>query len=310
MKIYISPMAGFTDYAYRKVLEEFNPDLLFTEMVNAHLIKQKDKHTIDLLKCDNLENTGTQIFGWDKEEIIYSFLKLEKLGFKNINLNMGCPQPKIIKNGSGAALLPNVEFVDSILYELKEKLNIDTKISIKIRIGYKKFNNPEVYINIADRYNLDFICVHGRIQEQIYSGHSDWKKISVLSKIPRNIDFIGNGDLFTPEDIKNMSESSVLDGIMLARGIIGNPWLITQTRELLNDGEIKTFPDFYNIKNILIKHFNLLIENKGEIKASMEINKFIRPYFQNLKSYNLSDKLKEIIIEKNTDKKMKEISSL
>ncbi len=310
MKIYIAPMAGFTDYSYRKILEPFNPDLLFTEMVNTHLLKTGDRNTMGMLKCDNKKITGTQVYGWNREEIIFSFLKLESLGFKNINLNMGCPQPKIIKSGAGAALLPNIDFIDRLLYELKGLLSPDTKISIKIRLGYKDFNSPEIYVKMADKYNLDFICVHGRVQEQVYSGYSDWKKTASLSRIPRNIDFIGNGDLFHAEEIKDRISGSMLDGIMLARGIIGNPWLISQIRELFNDGEIKTVPDFYTIKDTLIRHFNLLIENKGIITASMEINKFIKPYFRNLKSHSLTAKLTEIIIEKDAEKKMKEITGL
>ena len=105
MKIYIAPMAGITDYSFRKILEKFSPDFLFTEMVNCHLLATHDKTTeTELLKYDSLKNTGTQVFGSDEEEIIYSFQKLEKMGFKKINLNMGCPQPKIIKNGAGSAL--------------------------------------------------------------------------------------------------------------------------------------------------------------------------------------------------------------
>ena len=310
MKIYIAPMSGFTDYSYRKILEKFSPSLLFAEMVNSHLIKIGDTKTINLLKCDNFDNIGIQVFGNNSEDIIYSFLKLEDMGFKNINLNMGCPQPKIIKSGSGAALLPDIDFIKNLICELKEKVNFNTKISIKIRLGYKKFNSPEIYVKMADDFNLDFICVHGRTQEQFYNGFSDWDKISNLSKINRNINFIGNGDLFSAEDIKNKIKFSNLDGIMLARGIIGNPWLITQTKEILNYGVVKTNPNFYDIKSTLIEHFNLLIENKGKITASLEINKFIKPYFKNLKYHNLNDKLNEIIVEKDANKKMKELSHI
>ena len=202
MKIYIAPMAGITDYSFRKILEKFNPDFLFTEMVNARLLFERDKTTeTELLKCDSIQNTGTQVFGSDEKEIIYSFQKLEKMGFKKINLNMGCPQPKIIKNGAGSALLPNTEFVDRILHKLKEILADNTEISIKIRVGYKNFSDPELYLNLANKYNIDFICVHGRTQEQIYGGTANWDIVRHLSLLPRNIEFIGNGDLFEPYDI-------------------------------------------------------------------------------------------------------------
>ena len=135
MKIYIAPMAGITDYSFRKILEKFSPDFLFTEMVNCHLLATHDKTTeTELLKCDSSVNTGTQVFGSDEEEIIYSFQKLEKMGFKKINLNMGCPQPKIIKNGSGSALLPNTEFIEKILYRLKNTLSDHLPILLDFEI--------------------------------------------------------------------------------------------------------------------------------------------------------------------------------
>ena len=302
MKIYVAPMAGITDYSFRKILEKFSPDLLFTEMVNAHLLATNDKTTEkELLKCDNFQNTGTQVFGSDEEEIVFSFQKLE---------NMGCPQPKIIKNGSGSALLPNTEFVDRTLYRLKNILSDSTKISIKIRIGYKDFSNPEFYLNLANKYNLDFICVHGRTQEQIYGGSANWDIVSQLSSLPRNTDFIGNGDLFEPHDIIQKIKNSNLDGIMLARGVVGNPWLVSQIRELIHQEKISSVPDFFEVKFTLLEHLELLSENKGPITASMEINKFIKPYFKPFHSEKLTEKLNKIIVEKNLESKIKLISSL
>ena len=311
MKIYIAPMAGITDYSFRKILEKFSPDFLFTEMVNSHLLATHDKTTeTELLKYDSLKNTGTQVFGSDEEEIIYSFQKLEEMGFKKINLNMGCPQPKIIKNGAGSALLLNRAFIDNLICKLKKHLSSDTEISIKIRTGYKNFSEPEFYLNLANKYNLDFICVHGRTQEQIYGGTADWDIIRKLGSLPRNVDFIGNGDLFEPHDIIQKINNSNLDGIMLARGIIGNPWLISQIKELMEFGKIFTIPKFSEVKSTLLEHLELLSENKGAITASMEINKFIKPYFKSFQSEELHEKLNKIIIEKNLKHKIDLISLL
>ena len=311
MKIYIAPMAGITDYSFRKILEKFSPDFLFTEMVNSHLIATHYKTTEkEILKYDSLKNTGTQVFGSDEEEIVYSFQKLEEMGFKKINLNMGCPQPKIIKNGAGSALLLNRAFIDNLICKLKKHLSSDTEISIKIRTGYKNFSEPEFYLNLANKYNLDFICVHGRTQEQIYSGTADWDIIRKLGTFPRNVDFIGNGNLFEPHDIIQKINNSNLDGIMLARGIIGNPWLISQIKELMKFGKIFTIPDFSEIKSTLLEHLELLSENKGAITASMEINKFIKPYFKSFQSEELHEKLNKIIIEKNLKHKIDLISLL
>jgi nitrogen regulation protein nifr3 len=311
MKIYIAPMAGITDYSFRKILEKFSPDFLFTEMVNSHLLATHDKTTeTELLKYDSLKNTGTQVFGSDEEEIVYSFQKLEEMGFKKINLNMGCPQPKIIKNGSGSALLLNKVFIENLICKLKKHLSSDTEISIKIRTGYKNFSEPEFYLNLANKYQLDFICVHGRTQEQIYGGTADWDIIRKLGTLPRNVDFIGNGDLFEPHDIVQKINNSNLDGIMLARGIIGNPWLISQIKELMKFGKIFTIPKFSEVKSTLLEHLELLSENKGAIIASMEINKFIKPYFKSFQSEELHEKLNKIIIEKNLKHKIDLISLL
>ena len=325
MKIYTAPMAGTTDYSFRKILQKFKPDFLFTEMVNANLLNREDDTTInELLKCDDKQQTGTQIFGGDKDELISGILKLKNLGFRKININMGCPQPKIIKNGAGSALLENYDLVNQILLETQ---NIDAEISIKIRVGYKDFDNPEIFLNLANKHNLDFICVHGRTQKQMYSGTANWEIVEKLSKMPRNINFFGNGDLFEPTEIKRKTSSCSLDGIILSRGIIGNPWLILQTREFLQIGKINTIQTFDETKSLVLEHLQNIVENKGEKKAVLEINKFLRPYFQkfwyknldrnseiavieNFFDENLKSKIDKIILEKEILKKIKMIEIL
>ena len=325
MKIYTAPMAGITDYSFRKILEKFEPDFLFTEMVNANLLNREDDTTInELLKCDDKEKTGTQIFGGDKNELVSGILKLKNFGFRKININMGCPQPKIVKNGAGSALLENYELVEQVLLETQ---NIDAEISIKIRVGYKDFDNPEIFLNLANKYNLDFICVHGRTQKQMYSGTANWEIVEKLSKMPRNINFFGNGDLFEPSEIKRKIASCNLDGIILSRGIIGNPWLISQTREFLKTGKINTIQTFDETKSLVLEHLQNIVENKGEKKAVLEINKFLRPYFQkfwyknldrnseiavieNFFDENLKSKIDKIILEKQILKKINMIEIL
>ena len=303
MKIYTAPMAGITDYSFRKILKKFEPDFLFTEMVNANLLNREDDVTInELLKCDNKEKIGTQIFGGDKDELISGILKLKNFGFTKININMGCPQPKIIKNGAGSALLENSELVELILLEMQ---NIDVEISIKIRVGYKDFENPEIFLDLANKYNLDFICVHGRTQRQMYSGTANWEIVKKLSKIPRKVEFFGNGDLFEPAEIKKKIQNSNLDGIMLSRGIIGNPWLIAQTREVLQTKKIKTIQTFDETKSIVLEHLQNIVENKGEIKAALEINKFLRPYFKKFWEKNLEKNSEIVTIENYYDENLK-----
>ena len=325
MKIYTAPMAGITDYSFRKILKKFEPDFMFTEMVNANLLNREDGTTVnELLKCDEKEKTGTQIFGGDRNELVSGIFKLKDFGFRKININMGCPQPKIIKNRAGSALLENPDLVDQVLLETQ---NIGAEISIKIRVGYKDFDNPEIFLNLANKHNLDFICVHGRTQKQMYSGTANWEIVEKLSKMPRNIDFFGNGDLFEPSEIQQKIASCNLDGIILSRGIIGNPWLIPQTREFLNIGKINTIQTFDETKSLVLEHLQNIVKNKGEMKAVLEINKFLHPYFQkfwdknlnrnteitlieNFYDENLKSKIDKIILEKEIMKKIKMIEML
>ena len=303
MKIYTAPMAGTTDYSFRKILEKFDPDFLFTEMVNANLLNREDEITVnELLKCDDKEKTGTQIFGGDRNELVSGIFKLKDFGFRKININMGCPQPKITKNGAGSALLENFELVEEVLLETKD---IEADISLKIRVGYREFQNPEIFLKLANKYNLDFICVHGRTQEQMYSGTANWEIVERLSKMPRNIEFFGNGDLFDPFKIEQKISFCNLDGIILSRGIIGNPWLILQTREFLKFGKINTIQTFDETKSIVLEHLENIEENKGKIKAVLEINKFLRPYFKKFWEKNLNKNSEIVTVEDFYDENLK-----
>ena len=303
MKIYTAPMAGITDYSFRKILKKFEPDFLFTEMVNANLLNREDGTTVnELLKCDEKEKTGTQIFGGDRNELVSGIFKLKDFGFRKININMGCPQPKITKNGAGSALLENFELVEEVLLETKD---IEADISIKIRVGYREFQNPEIFLKLANKYNLDFICVHGRTQEQMYSGTANWEIVERLSKMPRNIEFFGNGDLFDPFKIEQKISFCNLDGIILSRGIIGNPWLILQTREFLKFGKMNTIQTFDETKSIVLEHLENIEENKGKIKAVLEINKFLRPYFKKFWEKNLNKNSEIVTVEDFYDENLK-----
>lgn len=303
MKIYTAPMAGITDYSFRKILKKFEPDFMFTEMVNANLLNREDGTTInELLKCDEKEKTGTQIFGGDRNELVSGIFKLKDFGFRKININMGCPQPKITKNGAGSALLENFELVEEVLLETKD---IEADISLKIRVGYREFQNPEIFLKLANKYNLDFICVHGRTQEQMYSGTANWEIVERLSKMPRNIEFFGNGDLFDPFKIEQKISFCNLDGIILSRGIIGNPWLILQTREFLKSGKINTIQTFDETKSIVLEHLENIEENKGKIKAVLEINKFLRPYFKKFWEKNLNKNSEIVTVEDFYDENLK-----
>ena len=280
-KIYIAPIAGVTDYTFRGILEEFKPDLIFTEMVSVNALSVLNDKTISkILRLR--EGNAVQIFGEDIEKIKSSAKYIENLGVKHINLNCGCPMKKIVNCGYGAALVKEQEKIKNILSELRLCLKDDTKISIKIRIGYKE---PENYIKIgkiAEEIGCDHITVHGRTREQLYSGKADWQYIKEV-KDNISIPVIGNGDIFTGEDALEKISYSNVDGVMLARGIFGNPWLIEDIREILEYGEIKTPTTKEDKIKMAIEHLKRIRLDNDE-KFVFDVRKHISWYLKGLEN--------------------------
>lgn len=264
MKIYTAPIAGYTDYAYRQILKTFNPDLMYCEMINSNLWNVKNSNTEKLLRMSLDENTGVQVFGGDIELVYNTFVELHNRGYKHLLLNMGCPQPKILKNGAGANMLDRYAEVKYLLTSLR---NDNIPISIKIRDS--KYTNK--YFELANELKLEYFCIHPRTKEEGFSGIAKWSIIEELSKIDREILLIGNGDIHSLNDYNKIKHLNI-DGIMLARGLFKNPYLIKEIRE----GKLVSNK---NNKDLCLKHFDLLFEDKGEHKAVIEINKFLKAYF-------------------------------
>ena len=221
-------------------------------------------------------------FAKDIKKIKESAKYIENLGVKHINLNCGCPMKKIVNCGYGAALLREPEKIKRILSEIKSVLNDDTKLSVKIRIGYKE---PENYVQIgkiAEEVGCDHITVHGRTREQLYSGKADW---SYIKEVKDNISIpvIGNGDIFTGKDALEKISYSNVDGVMLARGIFGNPWLIRDIREILKYGEIKTPTTKEDKINMAIEHLKRTrVDNDN--KFIFDIRKHISWYLKGIEN--------------------------
>lgn len=280
-KVYVAPIAGVTDYSYRRILNEFDPDLLFTEMVSANAVMMANEKTVNqLLKLN--PGDGVQIFGRDIEYMKDSAKFAEKAGAKQIDVNLGCPMPKIVKNGYGSALLSNPEHVRKMMQEIKGVLSDDTTLSMKIRIGYKEHKNPLEMAKIAEELGLSHITIHGRTREQMYSGKANWEVIKEV-KESVSIPVIGNGDIFTAADALDKVKLSGVDGVMLARGMFGNPWLVKQTRELLETGEIRTEVTANDKIDMAIKHIKYVMEDVKEREFYFEIRKHLCWYIKGLK---------------------------
>lgn len=253
MKIYIAPLAGVTDYTFRGILGEYKPDLMFTEMVSINALEMANEKTLNqILRIRDGE--AVQVFGKDIEKMVYSAKYItEKLGVKHIDVNAGCPVNKIIKNGYGAALLEDPDHIKRILCEIRENIADDVDLSLKTRVGYKGLKQHKLVGKIAEESGCKHITIHGRTREQMYSGKADWDLIKEV-KEGTNIEVIGNGDIFTAEDAWEKVKHSGVDGIMLARGICGNPWLIQQIKEKFEFGEVKTEVTLEDRLNMAIKH--------------------------------------------------------
>lgn len=280
-KIYIAPIAGVTDYSYRRIMKDFNPDLMYTEMVSANAVTQANKKTVDIM-LRLLENDAVQIFGKDIELMLKTALYVESLGVKNIDVNMGCPMPKITKNGYGSALLAEPEHAKKLMTTLRENLKEETNLSMKIRVGYKEHKNPLLMAKIAEDLKLSHITIHGRTREQMYGGTANWEIIKEI-KEQVEIPVIGNGDIFTAEDAIEKIKYSNVDGIMLARGIFGNPWLISQIRDLLAGREVKAVEAIDRI-NMAMKHIAYAKEDRVDKQFNFEVRKHLCWYIKGLKN--------------------------
>ena len=294
MQIMTAPMAGITDYSFRKILYEFSPDIVFTEMVDVNALKYSNRRTQDEI-LRKAGNEAVQIFGNKNEDFLEAVKILIERGFDHVDINLGCPVKKIVRAGKGSALLLEFDFVKELLLKLKKEFGNDIKLSMKIRTGYKNFSDPEYYVRLAEEYELFQICIHGRTQEQLYSGQADWNIIKKMKHKYKNVRIIGNGDLTDLKAIKEKTDSAKPDGIMLARGLLGNPWLLKEAKNYFNTGEFRESEvSRKDIKNTLIKHINYCIEDKGEIRANLDMRKHI---FWYLKEFENIEKIKKDIIK-------------
>ena len=276
-KLCLGPMAGVTDLPFRLLCKEKGVDLVCTEMVSAKGIKYNNKNTKELLELDNRERpVAIQIFGSDPDIMADMSKKIEDMDFDILDINMGCPVPKVVNNGEGSALMNNPALVGQIVSKVSKA--IKKPVTVKIRKGFTKDSINAVEIaKIAEESGAAAVAAHGRTREQYYSGKADWDIIARVKEAV-SIPVIGNGDIFTPEDAYRMIKETACDAIMIARGARGNPWIFEQIKEYLETGVIKAKPDFDQLVDMIIRHARMSIELKGEYIGMREMRKHVAWY--------------------------------
>ena len=273
----LGPMAGVTDLPFRLLCKEMGCNMLYTEMVSAKAILYKNKNTKELLNIDKNEHpVGVQLFGSDPDIMAQIAAQVEEGECDFIDINMGCPVPKIVNNGEGSALLKQPKLVEEILTKMVKAVN--KPVTVKIRKG---FENGTVYAveiaKIAESCGVSAIAVHGRTREQYYSGKADWDVIKDVKKAVK-IPVIGNGDIFSAGDAKAMKEYTGCDGLMVARGARGNPWIFREIKEYLENGNVIDKPTINDIREMIIRHAKMLVDYKGEYTGIREMRKHIAWY--------------------------------
>lgn len=273
----LAPMAGVTDLPFRFLCREQGCGLSVTEMVSAKAILYKNKNTNELLSVSDQEGpVSVQLFGSDPDIMANMAAAIESRPFALIDVNMGCPVPKIVNNGEGSALMKDIKLAEKILTAMVKA--VKKPVTVKFRKGFTEEDcNAVEFARMAESSGVAAIAVHGRTREQYYSGTADWDIIRQVKEAV-SIPVIGNGDLFEPEDAKALIDQTGCDGVMIARGAKGNPWIFSRTLHYLETGELLQPPTPAEISEMILRHGTMQAEHKGETVAMREMRKHMAWY--------------------------------
>lgn len=273
----LAPMAGVTDLPFRLLCKEQGAGLICMEMVSAKAISFHNKNTEALLEIDERERpVSLQLFGSDPDIISEMARYIEERPFAILDLNMGCPVPKVVNNGEGSALLKKPALIRQIV--TKTAKAISKPVTAKIRIGFEGAEvDPVEIAKIIEDSGAAAIAVHGRTREQYYSGKADWETIARV-KAAVSIPVIGNGDVDSPEQAVRLMEQTHCDGVMIGRAARGNPWIFREILSYLEKGRAMPRPTLEEIKDMMLRHAKLQLEYKGEYTGIREMRKHVAWY--------------------------------
>ncbi len=270
-------MAGYTNLPFRRIAYDYGACFAYTEMIAAQSVFKARQKVSEMLPSPKEPFTGIQIYGFSPEYILKAAERLQTFG-KFIDVNAGCPVKKVVKKGMGGALLKDLDRLFEIVRILKENLSVP--VTVKTRIGWEKNEVERIYGGLVNS-GVDMVVFHTRTVKQMFKGKADWK---VLSKIKdKAVPILVSGDIFSPEDALNALELSGTDGALVARGAVGNPWIFSQIRSLIDYGYYEE-PSINERMEIMMKHLRENIEFMGERRGVIEFRKFVAGYTKNLKN--------------------------
>lgn len=276
-KLILAPMAGVTDLPFRLLCKEAGCDILYTEMVSAKAMYYKNKNTIPLLALDDREHPiGLQLFGSEPELMADMARQIETLGFDFIDINMGCPVPKVFNNGEGSALMKDPKLAGQIVAAIHRAVKIPVTVKIRKGIDEDHVNAVEMAKELEEN-GAAAIAIHGRTRTQYYAGHADWDIIRQVKEAV-TIPVIGNGDILTAEDVLRMKRETGCDAFMIGRGAKGNPWIFSQVKQALAGETIPGKPLVDEVVSMILRHLDMMIAFKGEYTGVHEMRKHVSWY--------------------------------
>lgn len=278
--IFLAPMAGITDLAFRKICKEFGAGLVYTEMISSKAIFYDDSKTKQLMNVEGEKRPiAVQIFGSDEEAMGYAAKYVSSFA-DIIDINMGCPAPKVVKNGDGSKLLLDIPKAEKIVRAVVS--NSDKPVTVKFRKGWDNNNVVAVpFAQMLENAGASAITIHGRTRSEFYSGHVD---LDIIRRVKEavNIPVIGNGDIVDEETAKDMFEKTGVDAIMIGRGSFGNPWIFKQLIYYFTEGKKLPSIDNQEKLRVLKEHIEYEMQNKPEIVAIRELRKMVAWYTKNM----------------------------
>lgn len=273
----LAPMAGVTDLAFRRLCKEQGAGLLCMEMISAKAISYKNKNTRALMEIDPVEHPiSMQLFGSEPELMAEVAKEIEEEPFDILDINMGCPVPKVVNNGEGSALLKTPDLIEEIVRKVSSA--IKKPVTVKVRIGFE--NEPIDIVEIAKRIEdagAAALAVHGRTRQQYYSGTADWDTIRRV-KEAITIPVVGNGDVDSPLKAEALIKQTGCNAVMIGRAVRGNPWLFRELNHYFQTGELLGRPSAEEIREMILRHARKQIELKGEFVGIREMRKHVAWY--------------------------------